>query len=187
MTNQEFNLPKAPDGEYFDAIARIFGENEELMKKYEERIKKVYKVQAFELLTERHGTLKFHRGSAIISIDEIQEDKLKYLIYDENVEYLSFNLTGTILIDKKEKSFRIQIFYQDDIIPIERRGLATEIWKMAPKIMEIIGIDDYKDYTICTMVDEATMHLLNKYGNPFEGTKTTEFHNQHSLGSELEL
>lgn len=166
------DLLKNSDGDYFDVIARIFGDNEELMNKYIERIKSVYKVQAFELPTESHGTLKFYRRGAIIGIDEIQEDKLMYIIFDENVEYLSNNFTGTILIDKKEKSFRIQIFYQDEITPIEKRGLATEIWKKADQIMKIIGIEDYKDYDICTMVDQATEHMMKKYGNPFNNGLT---------------
>ena len=161
------SLPKRVDGKYLDLYARIYESNQQLLESYADKIRQAYKVDEFEIKTESHGILKFHRDFNYLRIDMINHDKLMYNIYEEGFEYLGKKLTGTVLINRKEKKFRIQIFYQDDKVEIEKRGLATEIWKKAIEIMERIGIEDYSGYTIETMVDVATKHLLSKLGNPF--------------------
>ncbi len=164
---KDIELPRNSNGEYIDFYARIYGNNKELMQAYAQKIKEVYKIDSFEINTKSHGILRFYRNRFTISIDTLNKNELSYDIFEENIEYLGNKITGTIQIDRIKRIFLIQIFYQDDRVAIERRGLATEIWKNAIEIMEKIGIEDYRGYSIETMVDVATKHLLDKYGNPF--------------------
>lgn len=161
------DLPRNENGDYIDLYAKFYGNNEALMQAYAKKIKETYKVDSFQIKTESHGVLRFYRDRFTVSIDDINKNMLSYDIFEENIEYLGNKITGTIQIDRIKRIFLIQIFYQDDRVAIERRGLATEIWKNAIEIMEKIGIEDYRGYTIETMVDVATKHLLDKYGNPF--------------------
>ena len=182
------DLPKRPDGSYLDIYAEIHQDDESKLQEYEEKIKAKYKIDEFEIQTVNHGTLKFHRDYTMFFIEDIKEGILTYLIFDEGVEYLGDVLIGIIEIDESAtpKKFEIQIFLQKNYISEdgaskERKGLATEIWKAAPRIMGIIGINNYKGYTICTPIKQATERLLEKYGNPFEEETSTKY----STGSEI--
>ncbi len=163
---EKIDLPKRADGRYLDYYAQKWENHIPLLQAYAERIRGAYKVNDFNIQTEEHGTLVFHRAYVYITLDDINKDRLTYLIF-KSLENLGEKAIGAIQIDKKRKTLGIQIAYQDDYVLIERRGLATEIWKKAVQIMEILGIEDYKDYDIYTFVDEATKHLKEKYGNPF--------------------
>ena len=166
----DIDLPKRADGTFLDLYANIYKDDKQELLQYAKKVKEAYKIDEFELKTESHGILKFHRDRVILDTD-ILKDCIMYDLFDENTEYLVGKPAGVIQIHKNSKEFGIQIVYQDDSLLIERRGLATEIWKKAKQIMKIIGIEDYMDYEIFTFVPEATEHLRKKYGNPFREEK----------------
>ena len=159
----EIDLPKGSNGEYLDMYAKIYLDDEDLLRKYAKRIREAYKVDSFEINTNMRGILKFYRECNKLNLDEIRKDYLMYDIFLEGIEYLNGESIGTIQIDKNKKEFGIQIFYQ-----VKERGYATEIWNKATEIMKKIGIEDYREYRIYTFVNKATDHLLGKYGNPFD-------------------